>query len=180
MIDVPQSYAGRFTQPQLDALLWLEPGSSCSGAGRKIAAGLNSLRLFHPQIVEHEWKETPKGRRYLAYSLTELGQNVRDARFAQNSSQTAADRKEPAAPVAKLSSAQASFLADCVGPRGGAAIDRYKPALKLAEMGLIIKVSERFGRRCYEATEAGKAVHAAITAKAEEAAVMQETPGMKL
>ena len=66
-----------FTKPQKKALLWLVPGQICGDAPRAVSAALNSLRLYHPDLVISSWKKTPRGRTFLAYELTEAGVAVR-------------------------------------------------------------------------------------------------------
>jgi hypothetical protein len=63
----------RLTEPQRKALLWLVPGKVCGNAPRNMSAALNSLRLFHPDLVAHSYEQTPLGRTYVAYQLTEAG-----------------------------------------------------------------------------------------------------------
>lgn len=70
------------TDNQKKAMFWLVPGQICSDAPRAVSAALNSLRLYHPDIVLCEWKETPRGRRFLAYELTEAGIAERATRMA--------------------------------------------------------------------------------------------------
>lgn len=63
----------RFTEPQRKALLWLTPGQSCGDAPRSVSAALNSLKLYHGDLVTAGWATTPRGRTYLAFTLTEMG-----------------------------------------------------------------------------------------------------------
>lgn len=63
----------RFTEPQRKAILWLVPGQVCGAAPRVVSAALNSLTLYHPDLVTSGWKKTPRGRAFLAYELTDLG-----------------------------------------------------------------------------------------------------------
>lgn len=69
----------RFTEPQRKAILWLVPGQICGDAPKTVSAALNSLRLYHPDLVTSGWKQTPRGRTFLAYELTELGSIERAA-----------------------------------------------------------------------------------------------------
>lgn len=61
------------TEAHRKALNWLVPGSDCGDAPRAVSAALNSLVMYHPDLASSEWKETLRGRRYLAYKLTDLG-----------------------------------------------------------------------------------------------------------
>jgi predicted ArsR family transcriptional regulator len=45
--------------------------------GIKYAAALNSLHLYHRDLVDCEWKRTPRGRAYLSFRLTALGIEAR-------------------------------------------------------------------------------------------------------
>lgn len=67
----------RYTDAQKRALHWLVPNSECSGAPRDVSAALGSLALYHRDLVTTEWKKTPRGRTYLAYTLTALGERER-------------------------------------------------------------------------------------------------------
>ena len=67
------------TDNQRKALNWLVPGQSCGDAPRSVSAALQSLALYHRNLVTAEWKKTPRGREYLAYTLTEEGVAARAA-----------------------------------------------------------------------------------------------------
>lgn len=69
----------QFTDAQRRALHWLEPSDECRDAPRSVSAALGSLVLYHSELVATEWKKTPRGRRYLAYTLTPLGDRERAA-----------------------------------------------------------------------------------------------------
>lgn len=71
----------RLTEPQRKALFWLIPSQVCGDAPRDVSAALHSLCLFHPDLATCSYKETPRGRRYVAYELTELGTAERAVRL---------------------------------------------------------------------------------------------------
>jgi hypothetical protein len=74
-------FMAHLTDNQRKALLWLVPGQTCGDAPRNVSAALNSLRLYHPELVTSELKETPRGRRFLGYELTEAGASERAAQL---------------------------------------------------------------------------------------------------
>lgn len=70
------------TEPQRKALFWLTPGQLCGDAPREVSAALQSLALYHPGLVKSGWYKTPRGRRYLAYELTDVGVAERSSRLS--------------------------------------------------------------------------------------------------
>lgn len=73
----------RFTEPQRKALFWLTPSKVCGDAPRAVSSALNSLCLYHPDLVTSGWRKTPRGRTYMGYELTEIGVAERALRLEQ-------------------------------------------------------------------------------------------------
>lgn len=72
--DEPGVDPGRpMTENQRKALFWLVPGQVCGDAPREVSAALKSLHLSHPDLVTRAYKETPRGRTFIAYELTGAG-----------------------------------------------------------------------------------------------------------
>ena len=70
-----------FTKPQRKALLWLTPGRICGDAPLAVSAALKSLALYHKDLVTSGYHETPRGRTFLGYTLTDAGASERAAQM---------------------------------------------------------------------------------------------------
>jgi hypothetical protein len=64
----------RLTAAQLLALMWLPADGSWRTMQGKAVKGLNSLRFYHPEMVDGEWGDFgPRGGRKLRGRLTDAG-----------------------------------------------------------------------------------------------------------
>lgn len=68
----------QFTDAQRRALAWLPPDGTWCGKVGRMGPALDSLRLYHRDLIDSEWADAgPRGGRLLRRRLTAAGIVVR-------------------------------------------------------------------------------------------------------